>query len=105
MGRLTISVGVLLLSVTSGCTDLGEPSSDDIINSTGTIILEHAQFFLIRSDVALEGHLQTFYPLNLPEDFRRGGLRVRFSGSIEVDSTVQYAFPPIRLSRIELIGE
>jgi hypothetical protein len=94
---------LFLFIFTAGCKDLVEPSTDDIVNYSGTIIQETAQSFLIESDTAFENHLKTFYPLNLDNAFKTSGLRVRFSGKIETDPTAYYMHPPIRLSRMDLI--
>jgi hypothetical protein len=103
MKRSKLFVVPLLFVLTAGCKDLGEPSTDDIVNYSGTIIQETAQSFLIESDTAFENHLKTFYPLNLENPFKIGGLRLRFSGKIETAPFAQYAHPNIRLSRMELI--
>jgi hypothetical protein len=82
------------------CEDLGEPSTDDVVDSSGTIIQRSSETFLIQSDAAFQQKGTTFYPLNLPDEFRRDGLRIRFSGKLEVDPTALYLYIPIRLSRI-----
>ena len=96
---------LLLVSLTAGCEDMGTPATDDIVNYSGTIIQETAQSFLIESDIPFENYLKTLYPVNLEHAFKKGGLRVRFSGQIETASNASYAYPDIRLSRMELIGQ
>lgn len=88
----------------AGCAYLGEEPTNDLIDYTGTIIQETPQSFLIESDTALDNYFKTFYPLNLPDTFKRNGLRIRFSGNIEIEPTGMYRYPPIRLSRVASIG-
>jgi hypothetical protein len=103
MTKLALLLVLVLLVFPAGCGDVGEPSTDDIVNYRGTIIQESAQVFLIESDASSENHLKTFYPLNLPEKYKQDGLRIQFSGKIEIDPTAFYIYPAIRLSRIEQI--
>ena len=101
-------IGVIIVSIFSlaaGCADLGEQPNDDLVDYTGTIIQETTQSFLIKSDAAFENYLKTFYPLNLPNAFKEDGLRICFSGNIEIDPTTLYRYPPIRLTRITSIGQ
>jgi hypothetical protein len=95
----------IVLTLLAGCKDLGEPSSDDVINYRGTVSQQSPETFFIESDIAFENHLKTFYPLNLGDTFRRDGLRIRFSGKIEIDPTSEYIVPPIRLSRVVLLEQ
>lgn len=100
-----LSFVLALLVLTAGCKDLGEPSTDDIVNYEGTIIqqsTETFETFLIESDIPFQNQ-RTFYPLNLGSAFEIDGLRIRFSGNIEIAPNAIYAHPPIRLSHIELI--
>jgi hypothetical protein len=99
--RLSIVLGLLVLI--AGCKDLGEPSTDDMANYRGTIIEQWTGTFLIESDISFQNQ-RTFYPLNLDSAFKRDGLRIRFSGKIDIDPTAQYILPPIRLSHIELLA-
>lgn len=96
---------VSLFSLAAGCADLGEQANNDLVDYTGTVIQEPTQSFLIESDAAFDANLKTFYPLNLPDVFKQDGLRIRFSGNIEIDPTALYRYPPIRLSRIASIGQ
>jgi hypothetical protein len=105
MRRSRLSLVLVLFVLTASCKDLGEPSTDDIINYKGTIVQESSQSYLIRTDIAFENHMKTFFPLNLPDTFKRGGLRVRFGGKIEAAPNAQYIYLPIRLSSMELIEQ
>lgn len=98
-----LSVVLALSILTAGCGDLGEPSADDVVNCRGTIIQTSPATYLIESDVTVQKNATTYYPLNLPGAFKRNGLRIRFSGRLEVDPTAQYLYAPLRLSRIEAI--
>ena len=82
-----------------GCTDLGEPRTDEISNYTGTIVEKNAgQFYLIESDVQFGKRI--FLPTNLSVFLRRDGLRVCFGGTIDHDPFIDYIYPLIRLSYI-----
>jgi hypothetical protein len=105
MRRSRLSFMLVLFVLTAGCKDLGEPSTDDMVNYRGTIVQESSQSYLIKTDIAFENHMNTFCPLDLPDTFKRGGLRVRFSGKIEAAPNAYYIYPPIRLSRMELIEQ
>jgi hypothetical protein len=102
MRLLNTSLLVALSTIVLGCSDLGEPTNDDLVDFTGTIVQDSPQTFLIETDVAYQ-NLKTFYPLNLETEFRTDGLRVRFSGKIEVESYVDYIWPNIRLSTMTKI--
>lgn len=103
MRALRLSLVLVLFILTAGCEDLGEPSTDDMVNYDGTIVQESSQSYLIRTDIAFEDYLNTFYPLNLPDTFKRGGLRIRFSATLEIAPNAYYIYPPVRLLCIELI--
>ncbi|NIO04658.1 MAG: hypothetical protein GTN74_08590 [Proteobacteria bacterium] len=48
--------------------------------------------------------MQRFAPINLPEDFRRDGLRVLFSGRIgEIPANVRLVGTPLEITRIETL--
>jgi len=98
-----LSVVLALSILTAGCGDLGEPSADDVVNRMGTIVAMSPATYLIVSDVTAQKNATTYYPLNLPDAFKRDGLRIRFSGRIEADPAAQYLYAPLRLSRIEAI--
>jgi hypothetical protein len=91
----------LLLIPAAGCTDLGEPPAVDLVNQTGTIVRDSAQFYLIRCDTQVLKQGTLLFPLNLTDPFKRDGLRIRFSGNLEVDPLTQYLYPPLRLTAIE----
>jgi len=102
MRRSIFSHVLLLLVFVAGCQDLGQPLTDDMLNYTGTIIEKNTGFYLIESDMPLQQG-KMFYPTNLPESFKRDGLRVRFSGSIDALPGVEYLYPPLKLSSIAVI--
>ena len=54
---------IVLLSI-FGCHDLGQPSSDDMVNFKGTVVDKGANFFVINTDVQFQNQI-TFYPENL----------------------------------------
>lgn len=95
----------ILFTLLAGCKDLGEPSSDDMTDYRGTVSQQSPETCFMESDIAFENHLKTFYPLNLRDTFKRDGLRIRFSGKIEIDPTCEYVVPRIRLSRVELLEQ
>lgn len=94
----------VLLVLFLGCSHTGEPSKDDIINFTGTIIQKSADLYLIRSDIAYGNGSTLFYPTNLGNEFKRDSLRVRFSGSFENDLPSPYPYPPLHISEIAVIN-
>ena len=96
---------LMLPFVAVGCADLGEPSLDDFVNSPGTIIQDSFGLFLITTDPGVNGGFTTLYPLNLPDNLKSAGLRIRFSGGYEIAPNVRYRYPPIRLSRVVPIGQ
>lgn len=93
-------MAVLLICVGS-CKDLGAPPDVDLVNQTGTIVQESTQTCLIRCDHQVLKQGTVLSPVNLPDPFKRTGLRIRFSGNIEVDPLTQYLYPPLRLTAIE----
>jgi len=103
MRRSRLYLVLILFTLLAGCKDLGQPSSDDMIDYRGTVSQQSPETFFIESDIAFENHFKTFYPLNLGDTFKRDGLRIRFSGKIEIDPTCECIVPPIRLSRVELL--
>jgi hypothetical protein len=98
-----ISFAVVVLIVTfSGCKDLGEqPQTLDIVNAAGTVVQQSPTFYVIRCDFPFQISTQTFYPTNLPDAFRKDGLRVRFSGKIDSSPWIDYLYLPIKLTTIE----
>lgn len=103
MRRSKLPFVLVLFVLMTGCKDLGEPSTDDMVNYEGTIVHTSSESYLIITDIAFENHMEIFFPLNLPDTFKRDGFRIRFSGNIEADPNAYYSYPPIRLSRVELI--
>jgi hypothetical protein len=102
MRRSILLSSLLMFVMLSACKDLGEePRTLDIIGGTGIVIEQSVQFYIIQSDFPLQIGVRTFYPMNLPDTFRKNGLRVRFSGRVEIDPTAQYLYCPLRLSSIE----
>ncbi len=85
-----------------GCGDLGVQPGYDMVNFTGTVILESAQTYLISSDVPYQNTV-TFYPLNLAAPYRQHGLRIRFSANVEVEPNAMYIALPVRLSSVEIL--
>ena len=94
-----------LLFFAFGCTDIGEPSHDDFVNSLGTIIQDPVGTHLIKTEPVIKGEFSTFYPLNLSDNFRSAGLRIRFSARFEILPNVSYLYPPIRLTKIAAVGQ
>ena len=86
-----------------GCSDLGTSPSDGLVNSTGMIIEQSTQLFLIVSDSPLENNFKTFYPLNLSDSFKHDSLRIRFSGKLQSDPPSPYPYPSLTLTFIESI--
>ena len=99
LGRLVL---LALFALAVGCQDFGQPSDDDILNFTGTIIEETVDFYVIHSDTPFQNS-STFYPLNLPNSFKRDGLRIRFSGRVEISPNAQYLHLPLKISAIEAL--
>ncbi len=97
------SLALILPLFVMGCKDNGVQPNDDMVNFTGTVILESAQTYLIRSDVPYQKTVTTFYPLNLTALYRQNGLRIRFSANVEADPWAQYIWLPIRLSSVEIL--
>jgi hypothetical protein len=78
--RTTLLASLLALATLSGCKTMTQPT-----NPTATDGVVHFQsleggFYSITSD---EG--RHFDPLNLPAEFQRDGLPVRFSGRVRTD--------------------
>ncbi len=100
--KAAFSIMLVLPLLLIGCGDLGVQPSYDMVKFTGTVILESAQTYLIRSDVPYQNTV-TFYPLNLAALYRQNGLRIRFSANVEVQPNVMYIALPIRLSSVEIL--
>jgi hypothetical protein len=83
----------------AGCSDLGEAPRDEFVNYFGTIVDHGAGVFLLESDqpIALA---HTVYPTNLPPEFQRDGMRVIFSGRLDILPGVRYIYLPLKLSSI-----
>ena len=93
---------VAMLTILSACRDLGEPPATlDITNATGTVLEASPTFYVIQCDFPLQISTRTFYPTNLPDAFRKNGLRVRFSGKIDSSPGLDYLYLPVRLTFIE----
>jgi hypothetical protein len=105
MRRSLLYLVPIVFILLAGCKDLGEPSSDDMTDYRGTVSQQSREIFFIESDIAFENHFKTLYPLNLGDTFKRDGLRIRFSGKIEIDPTCECIVPPIRLSRVVLLRQ
>jgi len=104
MQRLFAAMCFVILGLFCGCSDLGEqPVTLEIDNMPGTVLELFPQFYVIQCDVPLQIAVQTFYPRNLPEAFRKNGLRVRFSGNIESGAGMDYLYVPVTLVSIELL--
>ena len=100
---LAFIVFTAIALTTPACTDSSSPADpDEVRQATGTIVQKATNFFVLESDSPI-GVIQvrTVYPRDLPEAFKKDQLRVRFSGKIEVDPTVMYAFAPLRIFYIE----
>ncbi len=100
--KAAFSIALILPLLVIGCRDNGVQPSYDMVDFTGTVILESSQTYLIRSDVPYQNTL-TFYPLNLAAPYRQNGLRIRFSADVEVDPNAMYIALPIRLSSLEIL--
>jgi hypothetical protein len=97
---------LMLMAFVLGCEDSGlQPTTTDVVTSTGTILEKSAQFYVIESDVPNQYGVKTFYPVNLSDSFRHNGLRVLFSGKPEGDPATQYQYLPFRLSFIQSIQQ
>lgn len=94
----------MLLILFLGCSHSGEPSKDDIVHYTGTIVQKSADLYLIQSDIACGNGITLFYPTNLGNEFKGDSLRVRFSGSFENDPPSPFPYPPLHLSEITVIN-
>jgi len=95
---------ILSASVVS-CADLGVPTPpDDISNFTGTVVKQSGDFYLIYSDTRYQG-ASIFFPENLSSSFRSDGLRIRFSGRLNILPNVQYAYAPLTLTFISIIQQ
>ncbi len=73
-----------------------------IISAEGTIkyIPLEGGFYVIETD---EG--EEYLPLNLPEEFKKDGLRVRFKGKLRKVTTIYGRGKPIEILEIEKISE
>ncbi len=100
--KAAISIALVLPLLVIGCRDIGVQPNYDMVNFTGTVILESTQTYLIRSDLPYQNTV-TFYPLNLAAPYRQNGLRIRFSANVEVEPNVMYIALPIRLSSVEIL--
>jgi hypothetical protein len=93
---------VLLLTLVCACKDSGEqPTANDLIGITGTVIAKSSTFYVIQCDVPIHYSERTIYPINLSDPFRQDHLRVRFSGRVEADPLTYYAYLPVRLTFIQ----
>jgi hypothetical protein len=90
---------------TAGPDDTGLSSSegDEVNNATGTVqrVSPGADWYVIVPD---HDPTERFLPKNLPDDFRKDGLRVLFSGTIgEIPPNVRLVGTPFELKQIERI--
>ena len=99
-------LSLLVALVFMGCSDKGKevvPSSDDVINYTGVIKQMTPDVFLIISDYVYQGQQELFFPTNLPDSFKKDGLRVLFSGKRgEIPPNVRMIGIPLELSSIRV---
>jgi hypothetical protein len=75
-------------------------NDNDIVNYTGTI----TEGYCIQSDVAYQGNLDLFYPVNLSEEYKKNGLRIIFSAKFIGCPPASCCYAPeIKLSAIRII--
>ena len=105
-GRRGTRLALTALSVLffwGGCSDLGVTPGDDIVISTATIEQAYGNDFLIHLDHEFRG-MVVYYPLNLPNEFRQNGVRVKIVARYAAEPNVMYILPPLRLISIDPIG-
>jgi len=100
--RPALTLLVVLFSW-GGCSDLGVTPGDDIVISTATIEQAYGNDFLIHLDHEFRG-MAVYDPLNLPDEFRQNGLRVKIVARFAAEPNVMYILPPLRIISIDLIG-
>jgi hypothetical protein len=101
---LIVIVGVFSIFLTS-CSKKHSPSKagDKIINERGTIqqLSANQQWYIIAPDF---DPTTRFLPSNLPDEFKRDGIRIIFSGEIgEIPPNVRLIGTPLHLKAIKQI--
>lgn len=92
---------VLFAAACSGTQPEAEAAGDEVVSTTGTVVWLDLEggFYAIRSD---DGG--TYEPTNLPSEFERDGLRVRFRALIREDvGSFRMVGPVIQLQSIRRI--
>lgn len=96
---LSLAGAVLLMQAEPPGGGKGNVEDENVISGTGTVVYIRLEggFYGIMGD---DG--KRYYPLNLPEEYRVEGLRVRFEGVIRSDvATFHMWGTPVELKSIE----
>ncbi len=99
----SIFILIILFSFLNGCNDSIKPHTDDIINYSGVVKDNSDGLYLIISDISYHDY-NTLYPTNLGNEFRKDSLKIRFSGNIESDPPSPVPYPPLHISKIEILN-
>jgi len=99
---LTAAAFALLLVGMPGCDGLPIIGSDDTFSDVGTVRFTTIEGGCWSIETAKDG----FQPINLPDEFKVDGLRVRFEAEVRDDLTSACQIGPlIELISIERMGE
>jgi hypothetical protein len=96
-------LSIYLLNIVFLGSALSFHEGNHVLDEKGTIqlISPDSAWYVIVPDY---DKTQRFAPINLPENFRRDGLRVIFSGTIgEIPATVRLVGTPLEITRIEAL--
>ena len=103
VGRRAVPVLLLSLLLTAGCDSSTEPDPPVRVTFDAVVVvgvLEGPNTFFV--DVI--GSNESYYPINLPEEFRVEGLRVRVDGLLQRDIEV-LLHPTVEILSIEVLPE
>ena len=95
-------LGILLLSAFLIDWNFKKTSEKEIISATGTVkyIPLEGGFYGIETDKG-----EKYLPLNLPDEFKKDGLRVQFKAKLKKVAAIQMWGTPVEILKIKKVGE
>lgn len=92
----------LLISLVFGCQHSTSPSAVVFRKTTGTILLKPTMgFYFIKADRPVK-NVEEFYPENLPDEYKRDSLRIRFSGIVTTPPDLPAPYMSVKSYFVEI---